>query len=54
VNADYDSTPDAFERIADGLAKDRLRTRDAFIRIAMRLRGEMTPEEWAQVCEEVR
>ncbi len=54
ANADYDITPDAFERIADGLARDRRRTMDTIVRIAMRLRSEMTPEEWARLTEEMR
>jgi len=54
INPDYDITRDAFERIADGLDRDRARTRDTLIRVAMRMRSEMTPEEWKQVKEGVR
>jgi hypothetical protein len=54
ANADYDIAPEAFERITDSMSSDRRRAMETVIRVAMRLRSEMTPEEWARLDEEMR
>jgi hypothetical protein len=54
ANADYDITADAFERIEDSFTRDRQMTKDTVVRVAMRLRAEMSAEEWARLAKEMR
>ena len=46
LNADYDATPEDFERIFDQLRANRARSAERILRLAIRTREDLTPDEW--------
>ena len=46
LNANYDATPEDFERVFDRLRAERARSAERILRLALRTREDLTPDEW--------
>ena len=54
LNADYTAAPEAFTKILDELNNSRMRSSAKILGLRFKLKGLLTPQEWATLSEDLQ